>query len=191
MDRWSGRLGRFISNTLYIVLGIVMALAINQGLALALSTDMPIVAVESNSMVPTFYKGDILVLQGVPPEQLKVGDIIVFSPTIDSQPRKDTGLFSFLNPRGSTPVVHRIVKINPDGTFQTKGDANSGQLPFEKRITPEQIHGKEILVIPWLGWIKLGITEYVIPNITWITPIALVFGLLYYGRERLRSFIKI
>ena len=146
-----------ISNTAstiaYIILGIVLALGINQGLAFALSTDMPVVAVESNSMIPTFYKGDMLILQGIPTEQLEIGDIIVFSPP------------------GRTPIVHRIIEINPDGTFQTKGDANTNQLVFETSIRPEQIHGKEIMIIPYLGWVKIGLVEFIVPNIIWIVII--------------------
>jgi signal peptidase len=140
-----------LSTAAHIALGIILAFSINQTLAFALSTDMPVVAVESNSMVPTFSRGDILVLQGVPPEQLGVGDVIVFSPD-----------------QNAVPIVHRIIKINDDGTFQTKGDANSGQLPFEKSIHPEQIHGKEIMIIPYLGWVKIGMSEYLIPNAIWI-----------------------
>ena len=48
----------------YVIIGILLAFGINQGLALALSTEIPVVAVESNSMVPTFYQGDILIIQG-------------------------------------------------------------------------------------------------------------------------------
>jgi len=152
----------------YIVVGIFLALGINQGLALALSTDMPVVAVESNSMVPTFHKGDILIIQGVRnPEEywdfLKVGDIIVFSPE-----------------GKSTPIVHRLVKKNADGTFQTMGDANNGkQLPFEKNIKPSQIHGKMIFMIPFLGWIKIGATEYLLPNIGWVVLFAVTVTFLY------------
>jgi signal peptidase len=134
----------------YIVLGVALAFGANQGLALALSTDMPVVAVESNSMEPTFQRGDILILQGISPDQLEIGDIIVFS-----------------SPGQEIPVVHRIVEINPDGTFQTKGDANARQLSFEKKIESYQIHGKQVLIIPFLGWMKIGITEYVIPNTSW------------------------
>lgn len=130
------------STFFYIVLGVFLALGINQGLALALHTDLPIVAVQSNSMVPTFSKGDLLVLQGAEPGDISVGDVIVFS-----------------HSSSSPPVVHRVIKINPDGTYQTKGDANSGQLPFEKRIEPSQIHGKSILTVPYLGWIKIGAVE--------------------------------
>ncbi len=145
-----------------IIFGIVLAFSINQGLAVALSTPMPVVAVESNSMVPTFQKGDILILHGVPAENLAVGDIIVFSP-----------------PRQGTPVVHRIVRLNSDGTFQTRGDANPGQLGFEKRIYPEQIQGKVIMIVPYIGWIKLAITEIVLPNILLVIVAALGIFAVY------------
>lgn len=154
------------SSVVYVILGILFAFGTNQGLAFALSTDMPIVAVESNSMVPTFYRGDILVLQGVPADQLAVGDIIVFSP-----------------PSQSTPIVHRIIEINPDGTFQTRGDANSGQLSFEKSITDSQIHGREIFVIPYLGWIKIGMTEYFLPNVLWFILLGAIGTAIYLGTK--------
>lgn len=150
------------SSVLYIILGVVLAFGINQGLALGLSTDIPVVAVESNSMVPTFQKGDILVLQGVLVDDLIVGDIIVFSPDVQQ-----------------TPVVHRVIKVNDDDTVQTKGDANVQQLPFETEIRQDQIHGKVITIVPYLGWVKIGMAEYVVPNIHWVILAALIVILLY------------
>lgn len=147
------------STIAYVVVGVLLAVGINQGMAVALATDLPIVAVESDSMKPTFVRGDILLLQGT--ATYEVGDIIVFSP----EP-------------GRTPVVHRIVAINEDGTYQTKGDANASQLPFERRIRKEQVHGKVILILPALGWIKIGITEYVLPNIL-VVAVLVIF--LYAG----------
>lgn len=152
------------STPIYILIGVILALGINQGLALALSTDMPIVAVQSNSMVPSFNKGDMLILRGLPQEQLSVGDVIVFD-----------------QPSGGTPIVHRIIEINPDGTFQTKGDANSGQLTYEKSIAYSQIHGAVIMIIPFVGWIKIGLTEFLLPNVLWLLLGAAVFGLIYMG----------
>ncbi|MBN2101806.1 MAG: signal peptidase I [Candidatus Aenigmarchaeota archaeon] len=149
---------------LYIVLGIILAFGVNTGLGFLLGTDMPIVAVESNSMIPTFYKGDILILQGV--QSPKEADIIVFS----------------VSDR-ATPIVHRIIELNPDETFQTKGDNNYGQLPFEKSISKEQIHGKVISIIPYIGWVKIGLTEfvfnYIIPNFIWVVIIAVAATALY------------
>jgi len=159
-----------VSTIFYIIGGVVVAFLLNQGLALVLNTDMPLVAVESNSMVPTFYRGDILLLMGMDTKDLKIGDIIVFSV-----------------PSHKIPVVHRIIKINDDGTFQTKGDANAGQLSFEKNITVEQIHGKEIFIIPYLGWVKILMTDFVIPNMLYVIA-ALVIGV--FGYKIIRTNVK-
>ena len=160
------KIRRLDNSVFYIILGVVLALGINWGLAFALNTDMPVVAVESYSMVPTFTKGDMLILQGIPAQQLKVGDIIVFSPELQQ-----------------TPVVHRIITVNPDGTFQTKGDNNNGQLPFEKSIEPPQIHGKAVLIIPYLGWLKIGMMEYAAPNLLWIVLAGGILAFIYIGAK--------
>lgn len=168
-----GRLNGPVSSVLYIIFGIVIAVVVNQGMSLALMTDMPIVAVESNSMIPTFQKGDILILQGASTQDILIGDIIVFSPT-----------------EYNVPIVHRVIAKNPDGTLQTKGDANSMQLPFEKSIAPEQIHGRGVLIVPHLGWIKIGMTEYLLPNLLWVGLGIFIFGLLYIGSGHLRRIIQ-
>ncbi len=150
---------------LYIIVGIALALGINNGMAYAMATDLPIVAVESNSMVPTFYQGDILIIQGVPTDQLQIGDIIVFS--IQNQ---------------ATPIVHRIIKIHDDGTFQTKGDnkeTNKQSAPFEQNIQPSQIHGKKVLIIPYLGWVKIAVVDYVLPNMLWFIGIIVGIAFIY------------
>jgi signal peptidase I len=154
------------STVAYIILGIAVAYGINVGLSVILGSDMPVVAVESNSMVPTFSRGDILILRGAVASDLKIGDIIVYSP--DSR---------------SVPIVHRIIAINDDGTFQTKGDANSGQLPFEKRILPNQIHGMVLVVVPYAGWIKIAVTSYLLPNILLVAlALAIALGAVYAPR---------
>ena len=156
-----------VSTIIYIVVGIVFAFGINVGMGLVLGTSMPVVAVESNSMVPTFAKGDMLILQGAPQNGLKVGDIIVFIP-------KEKNM----------PIVHRIVEINDDGTFQTKGDANPKQLPFETHIPYSEIRGRSILMIPLLGWVKIAVTDYVLPNLLWIAAGGAVIYLLFFSKNR-------
>ena len=168
--------GETKETVLYMAIGVLLAWGINQGLAFALTTDMPVVAVESYSMVPVFYKGDILVLQGVQENGYEVGDIVVFS-----VPQRDT------------PVVHRVMKINPDGSYVTKGDANNGHIDFrdesgniiysEQHVERENVHGKVLAIIPYLGWVKIGMMQYVLPNILFIL-IAIVFiAFIYYGRR--------
>jgi len=94
-----------------------------------------------------FNKGDILFIVGSKPENLKVGDIIIFS----------------TETRG-TPLIHRIIKIQKEGDsyiFSTIGDHNSGQLPIEKVINENQIVGKaKLRLVPYLGWAKLIFFEH-------------------------------
>ncbi|MDP3027068.1 MAG: hypothetical protein Q8N63_05130 [Nanoarchaeota archaeon] len=100
-----------------------------------------------------FRKGDGIIVWGrfTP----KIGDIIIFKPDSDSTA-----------PR---PIIHRIIKINEDKTFQTKGDHNGKQLTKdnniyktdETHISEEQIIGKAIIKIPYLGWPKIWLTELI------------------------------
>ena len=151
----------------YILLGVFAAYLLNFSLGLALGTELPVVAVVSNSMTHDsttlerhyeylqenfgytedqvdswpiksgFLKGDVLVVKGVDDDDLKVGDVIVYS--IKGQ---------------STPIVHRIVKIE-NGKITTKGDHNPSHDPW----TPQKIYGGAVLVIPYLGWPKVKLTE--------------------------------
>lgn len=155
----------------YAALGIVIALLLNQTLGFALSTDMPVVAVVSGSMQHdnaevTHYKwlednlgynrsyidswpipngfniGDMPVVQGS--SEYKVGDVIVYS-----------------IPEQNVPIIHRIIKINDDVTYQTKGDNNHGQNLYEFSIRKEQTHGKIIFIIPKLGYFKVVVSKVI------------------------------
>ena len=101
-----------------------------------------------------FKKGDILIVWGrfYP----KIGDTIIFKPNVDS-----------LAPR---PIVHRVVQINQvngETIIQTKGDHNREQLDKnnniyrtdEKNIAQDQIIGKVIFRVPYLGWLKIWMME--------------------------------
>jgi len=155
---------------IYAALGIFIAFLINQTLAFALSTDLPVVAVVTSSMTHDenteinhyqwlqknlgynksyvdswpiaggFLIGDMPIVKGS--EDYKIGDVVVFS-----------------IPGQQVPVIHRIIKINSDGTFQTKGDHNPQQLPFEFNIRKEWIHGKVIFIVPKLGYFKVMVSK--------------------------------
>jgi hypothetical protein len=100
-----------------------------------------------------FSKGDIIIVWGR--FEPKVGDVIIFKPNKES-----------IAPR---PIIHRIVKINEDKTYQTKGDHNEKQLVIdnniyntdETKIQKEQIIGKAVFKIPYLGWLKIAVVELV------------------------------
>lgn len=166
---WERLTEGWIGAIFYVFLGIGLALVAKQTLAFSLSTDMPVVAVVSESMqhnnaeqthyqwledrfgysesyinswsVPTgFLIGDMPIVQGV--GSYVVGDVIVYSTS-----------------EQSFPTIHRIIKINDDGTYQTKGDNNIHQLRYESSVSNEQIHGKVIFIIPKLGYFKVLITK--------------------------------
>jgi len=155
---------------IYAVLGVLIAFIANQALAFALDTDLPVVAVVSNSMTHDsttsivhykwlednmgynktyidswpvkdgFLIGDLPIVAGA--SNYSVGDVIVYS--IKDQ---------------SVPIIHRIIKINSDGTYMTKGDHNSGLLSFENSVKPSQVHGKVIFIIPKLGYFKVIVSK--------------------------------
>ena len=104
---------------------------------------------ETFPMKGGFNKGDIMILAGVNPKTVKVGDIIVFQ---SGKP---------------DPIIHRIVKKTEEGDkmyYQTKGDNYiTNPTPIQTNgIDETMIHhdlkivkGKAILRIPFLGYVKI------------------------------------
>jgi signal peptidase I len=96
---------------------------------------------EQFTMKKGFTKGDILFVTGVKPENIKIGDIIIFQTTYP------------------TPIIHRVMKIyniNNETIYSTMGDNNNGQLDVEKEIHANQIIGKaRFQLMPYAGWVKL------------------------------------
>jgi signal peptidase I len=163
-----------------LVIGVIIALVLGFffGLQLALGTTVPVRVVESGSMcVPfdgacdgwshpfahTLHIGDIIVIQKINPADLNTNypnsDIIVYENPTDPT---------------STPIVHRIVKVdNINGTlyFQTKGDGNSAtkwpnSVSFEQYdsntlwntgqgVPQNLVIGRVVMRIPYFGWITL------------------------------------
>ncbi len=107
-----------------------------------------------------FRKGDIIIVYGR--FKPKIGDIIIFKPNIESTA-----------PR---PIIHRIVNIK-DEEIETKGDHNANQLighnnlynTDETHIREDQIVGKAIFKIPFLGWPKI-----------WLIELLRFFGVVFY-----------
>lgn len=90
-----------------------------------------------------FNKGDIMVLRGVEPKNIKIGDVLVFQSAY-----------------GAEPIIHRVVAISGDVSsgfvYQTKGDHNSDSGNIDKEIQQDAVYGKAIVRIPFLGWIKIA-----------------------------------
>ena len=165
-----------------IVLAFVLIkFVVYPGLGFALGTSHPVVAVISESMEHNepfddwwsnggqwyrdhgiskeefsqfilrngFNKGDIIVLRGA--KDAEVGDIIVFQ-----SGRPD-------------PIIHRVVKMSATGNgkvYQTKGDnrrPNQQQirnaLLDETNIPENEVIGKALFKVPFLGYIKIWAVE--------------------------------
>ena len=95
-----------------------------------------------------FDTGDVIILWRARPDNLEVGDILVFK---SDRPQ---------------PIIHRIVKITQEGGkyyYHTKGDHNSNSINDEVKISEDRILGKGIVRIPYLGWVKILFVEAVRP----------------------------
>jgi len=128
-----------------LISGFGLAFILYHSMAFALNTQDPLTAVVSDSMIPVFYKGDMLLVYGAP--NYTVGDIVVYS-----------------NPATSLPIVHRIIEVTPDGKFVTKGDNNPVADPgyiTPGPIPPEVVKGKVFFRIPFVGWVKILFLRYV------------------------------
>ncbi|MCA9477653.1 MAG: signal peptidase I [Nanoarchaeota archaeon] len=91
-----------------------------------------------------FRKGDVIVLAGVAPEKVSLGDVLVFSSD------------------RAYPIIHRVVDIKETDTgyiYQTKGDHNPTQIidgGLDETNVPNQVViGRGIFRIPFLGYIKI------------------------------------
>ncbi len=91
--------------------------------------------IESNSMSPAINRYDLLFAKNVNFDDLKVGDIVMYSVQ-----------------QGQPMIVHRIVNIDHDsGLFSTKGDNNTGQMAIEKNVSSDKIYAQVIGSLPFIG----------------------------------------
>jgi signal peptidase I len=128
-----------IGDIAVIAIILIFFVGSNIGLQLYLGTSTPLYAVESGSMEPTLYRGDLVIVRAVDPETLEVGDIIIFEvPSYD------------------VPIVHRIIEIEQDNgelNFTTKGDNNP--IADNWSISASNIIAKVIGTVRYLGFIAL------------------------------------
>jgi signal peptidase I len=88
-----------------------------------------------------FNIGDVMLIYGKDFSEVEVGDVIIFIA------------------QDGTPIIHRVIARNDDGTLQTKGDHNSGSIlsgaRSEIRISKEQYVGTAYGRVPYVGLVKL------------------------------------
>jgi len=109
--------------------------------------------VVSGSMEPTFYRGDIVILQkadffGIQefdPNNIEIGDVVVYDASWYDQ-----------------PVIHRVInitEINGSTMYVIKGDNNKKVDPYY--VKADQIQervvalGDNLIIIPKIGYLSL------------------------------------
>ena len=143
----------FFKTLLYLSLAVVLLFALFLAVIQVKGFDrLPLLKgykpliVLSGSMEPTLKVGSVVLVHKVNPDDIRVGDIITFSPSVDlNKPQ----------PAEQTLTTHRVVRIN-DGNgvraFETKGDANND---FDAgQVSESSVVGKAGLCIPYLGYIS-------------------------------------
>ena len=101
-----------------------------------------LIAVASNSMSPTYKRGDAVIYEKVSSESIKEGEILVFV--------KDNKI-----------ITHRVIKKwTNNGTyyFNTKGDNNDSKDAFD--IESKEILGKVVFKIKYIGYPTVLINEF-------------------------------
>ena len=128
----------------------------------------------SGSMEPSIMTGSLAFVD-TNDTMVTTGDVVAF--TIDKS-EADASYNS-----DSTTVTHRIVAVNSDGTFTTKGDNNDTE--DTKHITQAQIIGKYCFNIPQLGYVVTQINKKgLIAIICWIVAINLLTSIFVALADR-------
>lgn len=100
-------------------------------------------------------KGDVMILYGKESEDITIGEILIFVP----------GDMNWYQSHGL--VIHRVVDKNKENNqyhFTTKGDNNRKVISnnnFEEKISEDQIVATALLRIPYIGYLKIWLEEFI------------------------------
>jgi signal peptidase I len=112
--------------------------------------------VTSGSMQPLVSPGDVVMIRPIAADTLTTNTVVLYD-------RPDTGR-----------ILHRIVQEMPDGTFITRGDANTSD--DSGFLHADQIKGAAVIAVPWIGRPSLWLAQGRIPLLA-ATGVALVVAL--------------
>ncbi|HYD10787.1 MAG TPA: signal peptidase I, partial [Acidimicrobiales bacterium] len=141
---------------------VAFVLAVAGGLAY-LRTFPPMATVMSESMQPSIAVGDIVLFKDLGGEAPEVGDVVEVS--VPAELQREHGY--------PGRVIHRVVKVDADGTVTTKGDNLDNDDPFTTRV--ENIDRRVVTSVPMAGrllgfiaspfgllWIAMGLVVFVV-----------------------------
>lgn len=118
-------------------------------------------SVLSDSMSPTFNRGDLIIIKACDPDTLQVNDVICFHTIIENEYALNT---------------HRIIEINSEGgyrRFTTKGDNN--MLEDQRVIIDGDIVGKYTGRVPLIGYVMNFLSSSIGFLVVIVLPLLLFF----------------
>lgn len=157
---------KIIGNIIYVIIFIfillILAVAVLQRTTNNEVTlcGYRIFVVATGSMIPKYEVGDVLVSKEIPPEDIKVGDDIVY-----------TGKEGSFKDKVVTHQVIFIEKENENYRIITKGIANTAQDP---EITQNEVMGKVIYRFGLLSFFQRAVSNNYVFYFVVFVPIALI-----------------
>ena len=80
---------------------------------------------------------------------IKIGDAVVIEKKVNLDKLQEGDIVAYLDDKNKV-IVHRIIKVNSDNTFITKGDFNN--TADSNYVKKEQIKGKVKFKIPYIAY---------------------------------------
>jgi signal peptidase I len=121
-------------------IGLILVVAACVVGFLSIRGTLPFIPIFGTSMEPTLHSGNLLMVEPINPEDVEVGDIIVFT-----VPKAVRDYYNY-----PPTVSHRVIEVwtEPSLAFRTQGD-NTGEDPFTVRA--QDVRGTVGKQIPYLG----------------------------------------
>lgn len=113
----------------------------------------------TDSMYPEIKSGDLILCHTIEAEEVKEGDVITFYDPMGN---------------GTSVVTHRVLSINADGSFVTKGDNNN--VEDQVAVKPDDLIGVYRNRIPGAGNIAMFMQSTAGLVVCVACPIALLIG---------------
>ena len=119
-----------------------------------------------------------IVLSGSMEDEIKTGSVAYVDTKVKAEEIKEGDIIAFN--MGAKQITHRVVSINSDKTFTTKGDANN--VIDANSVKFSNCLGKTIFSLPYLGYI-LGAAQTKLGYIILILIIGLNLTTLVFNDE--------
>jgi len=133
------------------------------------------------TVVPTLIPGwqSVVISSGSMAPSIQTGDVVVATPS-NGQGLSPGTVAVISDPALPGLTTHRIIAINPDGSYRTQGDANSGADSTPAR--PEDVIAVGRLLVPYVGlplvwfskgeWLKVAIWSLFVISSLWMARFA-------------------